>query len=96
MIKDNDNDDNELYNYNESNGDKEEIANNEINIIDELINSLDIENLDLKIEVDNDKDKNISKRSSNSLFNKEITKVKSEYEIIMNCDDSDYIIYYKK
>lgn len=109
MIKDN-NDEDEFYNYDENNDNEEETVNSKINIIDELINSLDIEDLDLKIEIDTDtntetkedikdvkKEKEIkSKKSSNSIFNKEIDIVKSEYEIIMNCDDSDYIIYYKK
>ena len=43
---------------------------------------------------------NISKNSKDSLKNsKDINKkdnVKTEYEIVMNCDDSEYIIYYKK
>lgn len=59
----------------------------EINIIDELINGLNIENLELKQEL---------KKGNNEKLNMKTRKTKNEYEIIMNCDESDYIIYYKK
>lgn len=70
-----------MNNYNEDNNET---------IIDELINSLDIEreNSDKKVN------KTANKNSVNNIKKDEDVKV--EYEIVMNCDDSDYIIYYKK
>ena len=55
-------------------------------LIDELINSLD----DDKILYKKSKEGNIIIPKDKNLT------VKSEYEIVMNCDNSDYIIYYKK
>ena len=63
--------------------------NDEKSIIDELIESLGIQNLD---DVNNKK-KRYNFLKSNDIKN---TKPKEEYEIVMNCDDSNYIIYYKK
>ncbi len=56
----------------------------ENSIIDEIIHSLDSnENFnDIDLE--------------NSLTENERKNIKEEYEIVMNCDNSDYIIYYKK
>ena len=70
-----------MNNYNEDNNET---------ILDELINSLDIEreNSDKKVN------KTANKNSVNNIKKDEDVKV--EYEIVMNCDDSDYIIYYKK
>ena len=59
--------------------------NNEESIIDEIIKSLG-------------KDVNLKDYYEKEDFlttNEEKLK-KAEYEIVMNCDDSDYIIYYKK
>ena len=67
------------YEYEDENFKKE----NQENIIDEIIESLEEERIDendLKEELTNNERKNII----------------SEYEIVMNCDDSDYIVYYKK
>ena len=60
---------------------------NEESLIDELINSLDINQEFTQEKV----------KGENVILpkNKYINK-KTEYEIVMNCDDSDYIIYYKK
>lgn len=55
----------------------------ETGIMDEIINSLDIED-------------DIKKDKSNGLTLEEKRKVIAQYEIVMNCDESDYIIYYKK
>lgn len=60
----------------------DDINDNNESLIDELIDSLNDEQID-KSQNDN----KISIHNSN---------VKEEYEIVMNCDDSDYIIYYKK
>lgn len=56
-------------------------------LIDELIKSLDI-NKDFTQE--------LLKGESVILPKNKKDNNKSEYEIVMNCDDSDYIIYYKK
>ena len=66
--------------YNRDDSDKEE------SIIDEIINSLGKDvNLDDEYEYEKD-----------MLTTDEKNKKKAEYEIVMNCDDSEYIIYYKK
>lgn len=52
-------------------------------IIDEIIKSLG-----------SDLEKNYNSKSNLTTNEKE--NIKSEYEIVMNCDDSEYIIYYKK
>ena len=57
--------------------------NDDDTIIDEIIKSL---GSDLESDYDS-KDDDIIEEKSN---------IKSQYEIVMNCDDSDYIIYYKK
>lgn len=54
-------------------------------IIDEIIESL---KEDEKLEVDYKKDNCLTDLEKNSIL--------AQYEIVMNCDDSDYIIYYKK
>ena len=84
MIKDNFNEFDD-YDENENESYKLEFKNynDEVSIIDELIDSLDIKNLESETE-------------QNKEFNDNIRKTKNEYEIIMNCDESDYIIYYKK
>lgn len=56
----------------------------ENSIIDEIIHSLDSD--------DSLNDVNLE----NSLTENERKNIKEEYEIVMNCDNSDYIIYYKK
>ena len=61
--------------------------NEDKNIIDEIIESLGVENLE---DIKNIKELDVAK--SNSM----VDKPKEEYEIVMNCDDSNYIIYYKK
>ena len=61
----------------------DDINDDNESLIDELINSLN-----------NDELEDITK--NNNTTNIENSKVKEEYEIVMNCDDSDYIIYYKK
>ena len=63
--------------------------NNEKSLIDEIIESLGIQNLE---EIKNNK-KELDYLKSNSDI---IDKPKEEYEIVMNCDDSNYIIYYRK
>ena len=56
----------------------------EKSIIDEIIDSLGKEvNIDEKFQED-------------FLTTNEKSNIKAEYEIVMNCDDSEYIIYYKK
>ena len=56
----------------------------EKSIIDEIIDSLGKEvNIDEKFQED-------------FLTTNEKNNIKAEYEIVMNCDDSEYIIYYKK
>ncbi len=61
--------------------------NEDESIIDELIKSLESDSDFIQKEEDNKK----------IIIPKKIdSKVLSEYEIVMNCDDSDYIIYYKK
>ncbi len=55
----------------------------ENNIMDEIINSLDIES-------------NIKNDNDNGLTEDEKRRTIAQYEIVMNCDESDYIIYYKK
>lgn len=55
-------------------------------IIDELIKSLNNEENFVQKKVNNDK----------IIIPKNNSKIVSEYEIVMNCDNSDYIIYYKK
>ena len=56
----------------------------EKSIIDEIIDSLGKEvNIDEKFQED-------------LLTTNEKNNIKAEYEIVMNCDDSEYIIYYKK
>ncbi len=63
---------------------EDESNENERSIIDEIINSLG-------------KDVNIDEYSNNDfLTTNEKNNKKVEYEIVMNCDDSEYIIYYKK
>ncbi len=57
--------------------------NNKDSIIDEIIKSL---GSDLETEIDSEDGLTVSEREN----------IKSRYEIVMNCDDSDYIIYYKK
>ena len=59
--------------------------NNEENIIDEIIRSLG-NNINLEEDY----------AEEDFLTTDEEKLKKSEYEIVMNCDDSDYIIYYKK
>ena len=66
--------------------------NNEETIIDELINSLDEE----LIEDEGKKEKEKADNEANSNSKRIIPGVKAEYEIVMNCDNSDYFIYYKK
>ena len=61
----------------------EDSNNKEDSIIDEIIKSL---GSDLESNID----------SESGLTLDEKANVKSQYEIVMNCDDSDYIIYYKK
>ena len=56
---------------------------NEKSIIDEIINSLG-------------KDVNLNDCDDDFLTTNEKNNKKVEYEIVMNCDDSEYIIYYKK
>lgn len=51
------------------------------NVLNEILSSLNIEK-------NEEKNVKINKRKS--------IDAKVEYEIIMNCDDSDYIVYYKK
>ena len=53
-------------------------------IIDEIINSISSEE---ELEESN---------LSNSLTTNEKDNITEEYEIVMNCDNSEYIIYYKK
>lgn len=43
-----------------------------------------------------EEDKSIINDIINSLNEQENKKYKEEYEIVMNCDKSDYIVYYKK
>ena len=60
-------------------------SNDESNsIIDEIINSISGEQ-DLE-----------ESNLSNSLTTNERNNITEEYEIVMNCDNSEYIIYYKK
>lgn len=66
--------------------DKEEF-DKENSLIDELINSLEI---DQDFIQDKLKNENVIMPKKNK------TGKLSEYEIVMNCDDSDYIVYYKK
>ena len=61
--------------------DKDDSNEREKSIIDEIIDSLG-KNID---------DSNEDLLTTNERINKKI-----EYEIVMNCDDSEYIIYYKK
>ncbi len=70
-----------VYNY--KNNIQDNIENDNLNIIDELIQSLDKEELIVE-----DKDK-VCESANNDI-------IKSQYEIVINCDDSDYIIYYKR
>lgn len=67
------------YEYNNNAFDE----NSQDSIIDEIIKSLDNEEIDKK-DLDD------------SLTDTERKNIISEYEIVMNCDDSDYIVYYKK
>ena len=67
------------YEYEDENSENE----NQENIIDEIINSLEEERID-----ENDLKDELSKNERKNII--------SEYEIVMNCDDSDYIVYYKK
>ena len=67
------------YEYEDENSEKE----NQENIIDEIINSLEEERID-----ENDLKDELTKNERKNII--------SEYEIVMNCDDSDYIVYYKK
>ena len=60
--------------------------NEEESVIDEIIKSLGKE---AKQNINNS-------LKDDSLTTDEKKNIKSEYEIVMNCDDSDYIIYYKK
>ena len=53
-------------------------------LIDEIISSIDTDN---KFNVNNELD---------SLTEDEKNMIDEQYEIVMNCDESDYIIYYKK
>lgn len=61
---------------------KEETSDDK-SIMDEIISSLDI----------ND---NIKNDNDSGLTEDERRRVMAQYEIVMNCDESDYIIYYKK
>lgn len=74
-----------LVNNIEDDSDKryEKNIKKENNIMEEIINSLDIE---AKIKNDN----------NNGLTEDEKRRTIAQYEIVMNCDESDYIIYYKK
>lgn len=60
------------------------LDNEDDNIIDEIIKSLGGELEAGYYEI------------NNVLTTNEEKNIKSQYEIVMNCDDSDYIIYYKK
>ncbi len=53
------------------------------NIMDEIIDSLDI-------------DASIKNDTNDGLSETEKRRMIAQYEIVMNCDESDYIIYYKK
>ncbi len=106
----------EIEGYNLITDSYDDGSDNNINIIDELINSMidseedkgdnlknkktvinnsNVNNMNEKNSKSND-NKDISQNNNNILENKKINNVKTEYEIVMNCDDSDYIIYYKK
>ena len=61
----------------------EDYNNDDDTIIDEIIKSL---GSDLEKDFD----------SNDDLTTNEKVNIQSQYEIVMNCDDSDYIIYYKK
>ena len=59
-------------------------SNKKDSLIDEIISSIDTDN---KFNVNNELD---------SLTEDEKNMIDEQYEIVMNCDESDYIIYYKK
>ena len=61
----------------------EDYNNDDDTIIDEIIKSL---GSDLEKDFD----------SNDDFTTNEKDNIQSQYEIVMNCDDSDYIIYYKK
>jgi len=86
---------NEFYDNNQDNqgnDQKNTKKNSKTTIIDELIDSLKDD-----YDVDGKKNSNFCNQDLDDESNdKNGNKIKSEYEIVMNCDDSDYIIYYKK
>ncbi len=61
----------------------EDYNNDDDTIIDEIIKSL---GSDLEKDFDSNDDFSTNEKDN----------IQSQYEIVMNCDDSDYIIYYKK
>ena len=63
---------------------KDDSNESEKSIIDEIIDSL---GKDVTIDEKCDDDFLTTNEKNNKII---------EYEIVMNCDDSDYIIYYKK
>lgn len=83
----NDDEQNKKYNVNDTNNElNESINQNEETIIEELVNS-----------ILNEEDEKPNTNNYQELDKINMTiKNKVEYEIIMDCNESDYIIFYKK
>lgn len=66
-----------------------ENKNNDQSIIDEIIESLNINESTKKNKIKGNRKKSIYKQQIKDC-------VKEEYEIIMDCDNSEYFVYHKK